>query len=178
MRPPTATLLAAACALAGAQTAAAAPIEPWDGSKPFRCKIQDVGSTTDFPRPQADPFCVRFDKTGQNLSEGGLVTFLLAEPARVAAAAPKCRYYQRDHWRGSVVQEDGSTELYEFRGRYYFDKGRAAGGVFIKDFELGGRRADPSELDGFPDAFDPYFDRGGGGARLDLGLEQSSYCPA
>ena len=44
--------------------------------------------------PHADPFCVRFDKTGQNVTELGVVDFLAQEPARVAAAVDKCFYYQ------------------------------------------------------------------------------------
>src|SRR5881227_2465503 len=89
---------AGACALAmlalglmllwlGAESARAvsAPT-PWDGINPFDCTIQDAGQGTTVPDPGADPYCVRFDKTDQNISELGLVQFLSLEPARVAAA--------------------------------------------------------------------------------------------
>src|SRR3954447_3706460 len=73
-----------------------AELKPWDGSKPFKCKVQDVGTGTDIPHPDADPFCVDFDKTDQTLTQRGVVEFLLNEPARVAAASTKCFYYQRE----------------------------------------------------------------------------------
>lgn len=57
----------------------------------------------------------------------------------MAAATPKCCYYQADHWRGSLVQDGGRTVLYEFRGRYFFDKARGEGGVYIEDARMGGR---------------------------------------
>src|SRR5690348_2990152 len=93
---------ASACALAmlllgltllwlGAGSArAVSPPTPWDGSNPFDCTIQDAGQGTTVPDPGADPYCVRFDKTNQNITELGLVDFLSKEPARVAAAVPKC----------------------------------------------------------------------------------------
>ena len=54
------------------------------------------------PDPGADPYCVNFDTTGRSLTDLGLADFLSKEPARVAAAVPKCFYYQEDHWRGSI----------------------------------------------------------------------------
>jgi hypothetical protein len=72
------------------------PFAPYDGSIPFRCELQDAGTGTEFPDPEADPFCVKYDKTSQNVTDFGLVDFLSKEPARVAAAAPKCFYFQRD----------------------------------------------------------------------------------
>ena len=80
-------MLGRAFALATA-TASAAPFAPYDGSNPFRCKIQNVGTGVDFPDPGADPFCVEFDKTNENVTDFGIVDFLLNEPARVAAAVP------------------------------------------------------------------------------------------
>jgi hypothetical protein len=44
---------------------------PWDGVKPFNCTIQDAGQGTTVPDPGADPYCVRFDKTSQNVAELG-----------------------------------------------------------------------------------------------------------
>src|SRR2546421_6298070 len=80
------------------------PTMQYDGHMPFNCELQDVGLGTDFPHPEADPFCVEFDKTQQNVTDLGLIDFASREPARVAAAAPKCFYFQRDHWTGSIVQ--------------------------------------------------------------------------
>ena len=105
---------AVAMALMGAAPAAAdqpqGPYAPWDGSNPFNCTIQDVGTGTDFPDPAADPFCVEFDKTQQNVTDLGIVDFLANEPARTAAALDKCFYFQTDHWTGSIVQGE-SPEL-------------------------------------------------------------------
>ena len=79
------------------------PYAPWDGTNPFNCTIQDVGTGTTFPEPNADPFCVEYDKTHQNGTQLGVVQFLSQEPARFAATGPKRWYFQRDHWVGSVV---------------------------------------------------------------------------
>ena len=87
--------------LPGTAWATDAP-SPWDGTNPFQCVVQFVGTGTNFPRPNDDPFCVDFDKTHQNVTELGVVDFLSQEPARVAAASPKCWYHQSDHWRGSL----------------------------------------------------------------------------
>ena len=100
---------------------AATPVAPYDGSIPFRCKVQNVGTGVDFPNPDADPFCVEFDKTNQNVTDFGIVDFLLNEPARVAAAVPKCFYHQTDHWTGSIDQ-GGQPVLWHWDGRYFFDK--------------------------------------------------------
>jgi len=80
------------------------PTAPYDGQSPFNCELQDVGTGTAFPHPEAEPFCVEFDKTQQNITGLGLLDFVSKEPDRVAAAGPKCFYFQRDHWTGSIVQ--------------------------------------------------------------------------
>ncbi len=154
----------AASGLAGAAAASAsAPPTPWDGTNPFHCTIQDAGKGTTVPDPNADPYCVNFDKTGQNVTELGLVQFLSLEPARAAAAYPKCFYFQQDHWRGSIVQSDGSTVIYEFYGHYFFDKATGDGGVWVRDFSLAGHTFDPASLPGFPPAYGQYFGPGTGG---------------
>jgi hypothetical protein len=123
--------LAAAFMMSSAAVAAT-PVVPWDGSNPFRCALQDVGTGTAFPDPGADPFCVEFDKTTQNVTDLGLVEFLALEPARVAAASTKCFYYQVDHWTGSIVQGQ-PPELWHWDGAYFFDKARAIGGVYVSN---------------------------------------------
>src|SRR4051812_1079569 len=96
--------LVSALALAsGGAHAATPPVGGsfWDGVNPFACTIQDAGLGTAVPDPSADPYCVHFDKSRQNVTQLGVVDFLLNEPARVAAAVPKCFYFQEDDWRGS-----------------------------------------------------------------------------
>jgi hypothetical protein len=120
-------------ALAVASPASAqTPVVPWDGTNPFRCENQNVGTGVDFPDPGADPFCVEFDKTQQNITDFGLVEFLAMEPARVAAAVPKCFYFQHDHWTGSIVQGQ-PPELWHWDGSYFFDKAQGIGGVYVSD---------------------------------------------
>jgi hypothetical protein len=136
---------------------------PWDGVNPFDCTIQDAGQGTTVPDPGADPYCVRFDKTNQNVAELGLVDFLTKEPARVAAAVPKCFYYQEDHWRGSLIQSDQQTVVYEFYGHYFFNKATGDGGVWVTGFTVAGQTFDPRTLPGFPAQWDPYFGPGTGG---------------
>jgi hypothetical protein len=136
---------------------------PWDGVNPFDCTIQDAGQGTTVPDPGADPYCVRFDKTNQNIAELGLVDFLSKEPARVAAAVPKCFYYQEDHWRGSLIQSDQQTVVYEFYGHYFFNKATGDGGVYVSGFTVAGQTFDPRTLPGFPPQWDRYFGPGTGG---------------
>jgi hypothetical protein len=169
-----ASLAAAGCLLvAAAPATAATPIALYDGSNPFKCKIQRVGTGVDYPHSNADPFCVGFDKTNQNVTDFGIVDFLLNEPARVAAATPKCFYYQVDHWTGSIVQ-GGQPTLWHWDGKYFFDKARGVGGVRVKRFSIGGQTADPRLLPGFPTQLAPYFGPGRGGAYVKLGAADPS----
>ncbi len=161
-------------AQAGAQIPS--PTGPWNGANPFRCVNQDVGTGTDFPFPDADPFCVEFDKTDQNVTDLGIVDFLTKEPARTAAAAPKCFYYQHDHWTGSIVQGQ-APELWHWDGEYYFDKAKGTGGVAIHNFRIGGRPGDIRPY--VPDAYKPYFyPGGGGGVRILLETDPDPACGA
>jgi hypothetical protein len=146
-------------------TATAAPIAPYNGENPFRCKTQNTGFGVDYPDPGADPFCVEYNKTRQNVTDLGIVDFLLNEPARVAAAVPKCFYHQTDHWTGWVQQ--GQQELWNWEGRYFFDKARGIGGVYVQNVRVGGLPFDPRLLPGFPPEFRAYFGPGGGGAYTD-----------
>jgi hypothetical protein len=152
-----------AAALSVASAEAVAPPSPWNGTNPFRCTIQDAGKGTTVPDPGADPYCVRFDKTGQNVTELGLVDFLTKEPARVEGATPKCFYFQEDHWRGSVIQSDQRTVVYEFVGHYFFNKATGDGGAWVTGFQLAGQTSDPRALPGFPPQYDQYYGPGTGG---------------
>src|SRR3954452_15818313 len=142
---------------------AASGVTGYDGSIPFECELQQLGTGTNFPHPDADPFCVEYDKTHQNVTELGVVDFLSQEPARVAAAGPKCWYFQRDHWVGSVVQDDGTTQTYKWDGSYFYDKARGLGGVAIDNFTINGKTGDPTTMPGFPEEWKPYFGPGKGG---------------
>jgi hypothetical protein len=149
--------------LFGAPARALSAPTPWDGVNPFDCTIQDAGQATTVPDPGADPYCVRFDKTNQNVTQLGLVDFLSKEPARVAAAEPKCFYYQEDHWRGSLMQSDQQTVVYEFYGHYFFNKATGDGGIWVTGFTVAGQTFDPRTLPGFPPQWDRYFGPGTGG---------------
>jgi hypothetical protein len=127
-----------------ASLALAAPPAQWDGVNPFRCELQPAGTGATVAHPEADPYCVEFDKTHQNVTDGGVAEFLAQEPARVAAAVPKCFYFQSDHWTGSVVQDDGSTETYHWDGHYFFDKATGDGGGWVTNVRGGGQ---PPPLD-------------------------------
>lgn len=155
--------VAVALAVAIAGPAYGATLKPWDGTNPFVCTMQYAGEGTTFPNPNADPFCVDYDKTHQDISQLGLVTFLTKEPARVAAAVNKCWYFQQDHWTGQLIAGDGSTETYHFDGHYFFDKRWGAGGVHVENFTINHQTADVSQLPGFPAAWKPYFGPGRGG---------------
>ena len=165
--------VAIACLLVVASAATAAPIAPYDGANPFRCKLQKLGTGTEYQNPNADPLCVEFDKENQNVTDFGIVEFLLNEPARTAAAVPKCFYYQIDHWTGLVMQ-GGQPVLWHWDGQYFFDKARGMGGVHIENLTIGGVPANPSLLPGFPAEFSPYFGPGEGGGYVTLGAGEPS----
>ena len=136
------------------------PVAPWDGRTRSTAQLQDVGTGTDFPDPDADPFCVEFDKTSQNVTDFGIVDFLAKEPARVAAAAPKCFYFQRDHWTGSIVQggrpsSGTGTATTSSTGR------RASAASACSNFRVGGTPFDATPY--APPEYAPYFAPGGGG---------------
>lgn len=171
-------LAAFALASSGAGSAAAAPLEGYDGSMPFDCVLQQAGRGTEFPRPDADPFCVEYDKTHQTVSDGGIVDFLANEPARVAAASDKCFYYQRDHWRSRVVAGDERTETYNWDGAYFFDKARGVGGAYAENFTINNRSFDPTLIPGFPDEYRPFFGEGRGGLQSTAGIPIDPRCVA
>ena len=167
-RAAAAVSLAAGLALAAPAAAPAQqtqPIGPWSGEIPFDCQLQNVGTGTDYPDPGADPFCVEFDKNSQNLTDFGLVDFTANEPARVAAAVPKCFYFQRDHWTGSAVQGQ-PPELWHWDGDYFFDKAKGVGGVHVDNFEVFDQPADFRPY--APPQYQPYLEDGGGGGVIVL----------
>ena len=160
-----AVALALTAACAPTASAQGGPTTGWDGTNPFNCVLQQAGFDGTGPDPGADPYCIEFDKRRQNVTQGGVVQFLLLEPERVAVASPKCFYFQSDHWRGSVVQEDASTKTYEWDGHYFFDKAKGEGGVWVSNFNFNGRTEDPSRLPGMPQEYARHFGPGTGGFR-------------
>lgn len=173
-------LAAATAALALAATAPAqgAVVEPYEGENPFACDLQQAGTGTDVPDPGADPFCVEYDKTQQNVTELGVVAFAGGEPARVAAASDKCFYYQHDHWRGSVDQHVEQTETYHWDGGYYFDKARGVAGSYVEGFTVLNASGDPTGVPGFPSDLEPSFGYGRGGAQLQETIPVDPRCVA
>src|SRR3954468_6699736 len=165
-------------ALAPAAFAATDRPTGWDGVNPFKCVLQQAGFDPTGPDPGADPYCVEFDKPRQNVNELGFVQFVSLEPARVAAASSKCFYFQSDHWRGSVVQDDGSTKSYEWDGHYFFDKARGEGGVWVTNFNVNGQSGDPSQIPGIPQDFAKYFGQGTGGVITRNNVEGDANCAA
>src|SRR3954467_9551236 len=156
LHPMRRAIVGALAVLLCATSAAAAQPQQYDGQNPFTCTLQQVGRGTDFPFPDADPFCVEFDKTQQNVTELGVVDFISKEPARVAAASPKCFYFQRDHWTGFVSESAPQTQTYHWDGSYFFDKSRGTGGAYVENFSFGGQSGDPTQLPGFPPDWKPY----------------------
>ena len=124
-----------------ATTAAAAPIAPYNGEVPFRCETQNTGFGVDYPNPEADPFCVKYNKTNQNVRHLGIVDFLLLEPARVAAAVKSASTTRRT--TGPAGPNTGSRSCGTGAGRYFFDKARGMGGVFLSEVRVLGQAYDP-----------------------------------
>ena len=171
----TLAAIISAAVLAPAAGAAGPPLS-WDGTNPFVCELQKAGLNGTGPDPGADPYCIDFDKRYQNVSQLGVVEFLGKEPERVAAASPKCFYFQTDHWRGSIVQADASTKTYEWDGHYFFDKAKGEGGTWVTNFNVNGRTGDPRDVPGFPAEYKPFFGPGTGGFRASNTVEVDPRC--
>jgi hypothetical protein len=160
-------LLLTMVAAAAAPSAQAAELVGYDGSSPFNCELQQAGTGTEIPDPDADPLCVEYDKTNQSvLPDLGIVDFLSGEPARFGYAADKCFYYQHDHWRGAIDQDDEQTETYNWDGGYFIDRARGVGGAAVANFTVANASGDPSAFPWFPEAWEPYFGYGRGGAQV------------
>ena len=166
-RRPLLLVPLAVVAAATAPSAYAAQLVGYDGQTPFNCELQQAGKGTAIPHPDADPLCVEYDKTNQSVLPGlGMVEFLSGEPDRFAYAGDKCFYYQRDHWRGAVDQDDEQTETYNWDGGYFIDRGRGVGGAAAANFTINNVSADPSAMPGFPEDWKPYFGYGRGGVQM------------
>src|SRR5919204_1717184 len=107
--------------LAAFAPAAVADVQPWDGSNPFTCTIQNGAAPQD---PNADPFCVEYDHSGQSLTDAQtqLLDLLTNGPNRLATSSSKCFLYQVDHWSGS---------LYSWDSALFFNKATGASGSAV-----------------------------------------------
>jgi hypothetical protein len=182
-------IVASWCAIASGPRAAAAapapPVTPYR-SPPFACDFVHFGNgvapdPADVPQ---DPFCVDYDKRDITVSDGGAARFLLAEPARFAAAVPKCQYWQRDHWSIQVSGSNGAIVRWD--GSYWFDKGRGAGAALLRNFTLAGQPVGAWQAAAMVEVISPEVaalirsygagPTGGGGAAFSLGADDLQ-CP-
>jgi hypothetical protein len=75
--------------------------QPWDGTNPFACTLQDGNNPAD---PNADPFCVQYT---DSLSDPQAVATLLTNgPNQLASAVNKCFIYRVDHFSGLLGEVD------------------------------------------------------------------------
>lgn len=170
------------CAIAvgpsGAAAAPAPPVAPYT-SPPFHCHFVHFGNgvAPDPADTSQDPLCVDYDKRDITVSNGGAVRFLLSEPARFAAAVPKCQYWQRDHWSVQVSRPDGAIVRWD--GSYWFDKGRGTGAALFRHFTVAGQPVGAWQVAGALEVISPELaalirdygagPSGGGGASFWLG---------
>ena len=70
----------------------------------------------------------------------------------------------------------GQQELWNWEGRYFFDKARGMGGVYVQNVRVGGQPFDPGRqgLPGFPPEYRAYFGPGGGGAYTDTNSSRAT----
>lgn len=171
---------------AGAAAAGSSP--PFAPYQPpsFRCTFVHYGNgvAPDPAQVRQDPLCVEYDKRDITVSNGGAIRFLLAEPARFAAAVPKCQYWQVDHW--SVQISPGNGPVLRWDGSYWFDKGRGTGAALLRNFSLAGQPVGAWQAAAVVDPLSPQLaasirqygagPSGGGGASFALG-GGSPQCP-
>jgi hypothetical protein len=147
---------------------AVADPQPWNGSSPFACTVQNGLAPTE---PNADPFCASYDHSGQSLADAQAA--LTGGPAELAAASNKCAVYQVDHWVGPTV---AGIPAYEFDDAMYFDKSTGTGGLSISNFQVAGVTSDPRTIPGFPAQLSPFFGPGGGGAQMPGNVQVDPNC--
>ena len=83
-----------------------------------------------------DPLCVEYAKRDITVSDGGAIRFLLAEPARVLVAVPRCQYWQQDHW--SVQFAPGTAAVVRWDGSYWWDEGAGQAAAILANLTVGG----------------------------------------
>ena len=121
-------------------------------TNPFACTLQQAGFEATAPTATRRPTRTASSSTSaaRTSPSSASSTSCRKEPARVAAAADKCFYFQSDHWRGSIVQDDGSTKTYEWDGHYFFDKARGEGGAWVDELQRQRPHRGPEQGPGHP----------------------------
>lgn len=119
---------------------AAAGVQPWDGSNPFTCTLQNAASLQD---AGADPLCVSYDHPGSSPTdaEAQLVALLSDGPNQLSATVNKCALYRVDHFTGP---------LYELDSAVFFNKAAGTGGTALTNMTINGLPAPPSAIPGLP----------------------------
>lgn len=124
------------------------PTAPSSGLVPYyappfasSCVVHSFGEgeVPDLTALPDDPLCVDYAKRDITLSNGGVITFLAAEPARFALAGTKCAYWQQDHW--SVQGAPGQIPVIRWDGSYWWDLGAGRGGARLTGLTIGGQPA-------------------------------------
>jgi hypothetical protein len=163
---------------------AGTPVHPY-AAPPFadECTVHRFGEG-EAPDPLGypdDPLCVEYAKRDITVDNGGAVAFLLAEPARVALAAPKCRYWQQDHW--SVQFSRGDVPVVRWDGSYWFDKGTGQAAGRLRHLTVGGEPVSIRQAAAIVAPASPElarylrsFGRGGNGAAADGGVPLDPRC--
>ena len=97
-------------------------------------------------------------------ASSGSSTSSRRSPRASRAAGDKCFYFQADHWRSAVVQDDGTTAIYEWDGRYYVrPRARARAARTSTNFKVNGRTEDPGKVPGMPPEYAQHMGPGTGG---------------
>jgi hypothetical protein len=170
--------------LTAAQAGTDAPVTPYY-SPPFAvdCEFHRFGEgeAPDLSAYPDDPLCVEYAKRDITVDNGGAMAFTLAEPARVALAAGKCQYWQRDHW--SVQFSRGDTAVIRWDGSYWFDKGTGQAAGRLRNLTVGGQPAGIEEAAELVEPASPelaaylrLYARGGSGLGSDAGVPLDPTC--
>jgi hypothetical protein len=163
---------------------AGVPVTPYE-APPFagECEVHRFGEgeVPDLSAYPDDPLCVEYAKRDITVDNGGAVAFALAEPARVALAAGKCQYWQRDHW--SVQFSRGDVPVVRWDGSYWFDKGTGQAAGRLRNLTVGGQPAGIEEAAELVEPASPelaaylrLYGRGGSGLGADAGVPLDPSC--
>jgi hypothetical protein len=170
--------------VASADPGLSGPVSPYE-APPFAddCVFHRFGEgeAPDLSAYPDDPLCVEYAKRDITVDNGGAVAFALAEPARVALAAPVCQYWQKDHW--SVQFSRGDVPVVRWDGSYWFDKGTGQAAGRLRNLTVGG---EPVGIEQAAQAVEPAspelaaylrtYARGGSGIGADLGVPLDPAC--
>lgn len=182
--PVAALIVGTTAGAAQAHTDSGAPVTPYY-APPFadQCEVHRFGEgeAPDVSAYPDDPLCVEYAKRDITVDNGGALAFALAEPARVALAAPACQYWQRDHW--SVQFSRGDVPVVRWDGSYWFDKGTGQAAGRLRNLTVGGQPAGIEEAARAVEQVSPElaaylraYGRGGSGLGADAGVPLDPAC--